>query len=662
MLTETAPKSAAREALLYLADAYPPPPSNGRLCLPLDDAMAGALDSDQGMFLAVAVLSESAFQQRAEQLWDWIRSRPEVDLKLILLCQAPRSRADFAPLPEEYVQLAAPPGLPRETIDMLVENSFAALRTRYEKLQLQSRLALSSQEMRRLTDVGQALSTERDFDRLIDLILHHARQLASADGGSIYIVERGKPGSKATHLRFKKSALALNANEFLLPIDSNSIAGHVALSGQPLMIADVYELTGAEGFHFNVEFDRTHNYRTRSMMVIPMKDHHGNPIGVIQLINRKRKNIPRPLTIEELNSDLVVPFDDRSVELVQSLAGQAAVAVLNNILIQDINNLFEGFVTAAVTAIEQRDPTTSGHSFRVAEFTTGLARAVDRLSDGEFSAIKFSLEQIREIRYASLLHDFGKVGVREKVLVKSKKLYDHELQLIETRFQSIEQMVEKHYLQRKLKYLKANGAGAFGEYEMYLDSEMGERMEELREMLSAIRAANEPSVVASSNFERLEEIARKRIRIPGGQQMSFLEENELLSLSVRRGNLDQRERMEIESHVSHTYRFLIQIPWTTDLAHVPDIAHGHHEKLDGTGYPMGLRGDEIALQTRMMTISDIYDALTAPDRPYKKSLSAERALDILQLEAKEHHVDHRLLKVFIEAGVFRAASEKQDWP
>ncbi len=630
--------------------------AEGREILDLDRLITygpdGAVDRPAGMYLCVGVVPAAMLDERGAEFWEWIRNHPEFDLKLIVLSERNRTKAEFAPLPAEYVHVILPETLSPESLGDVFRNAFYSLKLRHEKLQLQSRLALSSQELRRITEVGQALSTERDFDVLIDLILRHARELVAADGGSIYVVERSKPGQPPSHLRFKKSALNLSAGEFLLPIDSNSIAGYVAYSGKPLIIDDVHELSGDEEYHFNFEFDRAHNYYTRSMMVIPMKNHKDEVIGVIQLINRK-KHSSRKLTVDEMKGPEVIPFDDRCVELILALSGQAAVAIQNSLLIQDIENLFEGFVTASVTAIEQRDPTTSGHSFRVAEFTTGLARAVDRLSDGTFAPVKFSIDQIRELRYASLLHDFGKVGVREEVLVKAKKLYPYQLETIEFRFRIIKQAVEKHYLQKKLKYLKQNGRQGFEDFEMYVDREMAEKLAEIQENLDIIRTANEPTVVEAGNFERLEEIARKKVRMYEGDTVPFLKENELMSLSIRRGNLDQKERMEIESHVSHTYRFLIQIPWTSDLAHVPDIAHGHHEKLDGSGYPMGLRGDEIALQTRMMTISDIYDALTAPDRPYKKSLPAERALDILKLEAKEKRLDNRLLDVFIESGVFR---------
>jgi len=548
LIDSAAPDDPGTVALESLAARLDSPPQ----VLDLESALSGAMErsvpngsgngASAGLMIGVAALSAERLQQEAGRLWDWLRERPWIDLKFLALTEERRARGDFSPLLDEYIHVILPARIGPEALGDIAEGAMQSLRLRHEKLQLQSRLALSSQELRRLTDVGQALSTERDFDRLIDLILGHARELVAADGGSIYVVERGKKGQPPTHLRFKKSALQLAADEFLLPIDRNSIAGYVALTGSPLVIDDVYELSGNEDYHFNIEFDKSHNYRTKSMMVIPMTNRRGETIGVIQLINKKRGGFQQRLSLEEMDGDQVIPFTEKCVELINSMAGQAAVAIQNNLLIQDIENLFEGFVTASVTAIEQRDPTTSGHSFRVAEFTVGLAKALDRLNDGPFASIRFAHDQIRELRYASLLHDFGKVGVREKVLVKAKKLYDHELETIEWRFRAIQQMVEKHYLQKKVKWLKQNGNQGFEEYERLIDMEMQQKLAEVREMLQTIRTANEPAVVESGEFERLQDVARKRIRLPDGETLPFLRENELLSLSVRRGNLDQRMR------------------------------------------------------------------------------------------------------------------------
>ncbi|HMU81929.1 MAG TPA: HD domain-containing phosphohydrolase [Leptospiraceae bacterium] len=618
---------------------------------PLDE-LYGSDGMGAGLSLGVAIAQLATFESHRDQLWNWILSHSETELRLIVISPQDHPKSYFRPIPEEIIHLVLPSNVSQQVLTDVIEGAFHVLKLHNDKVQLQSRLALSYQDIRRLTRVGQALATERNFETLIGLILQLAREIVAADAGSIYVVERPRHNEKPTHIRFKKSAMNLAADEFLLPIDRNSIAGYVALTGQPLMIENVYALSGQEGYSFNYEFDRLHNYYTKSMMVIPMKNHRDEVIGVIQLINKKRSSA-RKLTLEDMKGREVVPFTDNCRELVSALAGQAAVAIQNTILVQDINNLFEGFVKASVFAIEQRDPTTSGHSFRVAEFTVGLAQAVDRLSSGKFADLKFSPDQIRELRYASLLHDFGKVGVRENVLVKAKKLYEPDMELIRWRFHYIRKALEKDVLEKKLKYYKENGAVGFAQYEKYVDLEFRETMEEVNEFFRIINESNEPSVLEAGNFARLEEISQRKFRVDDGSDVPFLKQNELVSLSVRKGNLDRQERLEIESHVSHTYKFLVQIPWTSELRRIPDIAHGHHEKLDGSGYPLGLKSQEISPQTRMMTISDIYDALTASDRPYKKSVSQERAIDILKLEVKDGHVDSDLLDIFIEAEIFK---------
>jgi len=618
------------------------------------DELFGAIRSGELKRGAVAVLSHGFLAGHEALLSEWLTASPAS--RLVILSPERRAAADYVPIPAASIHTIAPSAIENELLAELISGAMQITLLEREKAELRKELTYSQADLERLARVGQALANEHNFERLIELILNQARELAAADGGSIYVVER-ENNKKPTHLRFKKSALHLNADEFLLPIDSESIAGYVALKGAPLLIDDVYALSGDEDYRFNLDFDRLHGYHTKSMMVIPMKNHRDEIIGVIQLINRKR-HFHQTLHVEDMKGNAVIPFDERSLKLVSAMAGQAAVAIMNNNLLSDINNLFEGFVKASVTAIEQRDPTTSGHSFRVAELTVGLARAVDRLSSGKFAAVHFSSEQIREVRYASLLHDFGKVGVREKVLVKARKLYDSELDIVRWRFRYIRKTIQKEYADRLLSHIRTNGIDDLATFENLLNAERDARLARIDSMLNTILTSNEPAIVEEGNFEMLEKIARSRIRLEDGQEIPFLSENELVSLSVRRGNLNQNERLEIESHVSHTYRFLVQIPWTGDLSRVPELAHGHHEKLDGTGYPRGLSGDEIAIQTRMMTIADIYDALTAPDRPYKKSLSAERALDILQMEARSSHVDVDLLSLFIEAKVFELIEKR----
>ena len=510
-------------------------------------------------------------------------------------------------------------------------------------------------ELGELTRVGVALSTERDLLKLLEMILSQARRITASDAGSLYLVERGDNGTSPTTLRFKLSQNFslpdLPLAEFTVPIDHTSLAGYAAATGEPLVIADVYLLPNDVSYRQNRSFDEKLGYRTKSMLVIPMKTHRDEVIGVLQLINRKR-DVDVRLGNDDASEQEVVPYDQRSVELVSALASQAAVAIENSLLYEDIERLFEGFVTAAVTAIEQRDPTTSGHSGRVATLTVGLAEAVDRSGSGPYQDVRFSREQLRELRYAGLLHDFGKVGVREQVLVKQKKLYPWDLDIIRHRFAFLLQRSDLQFERERADYLLSHGAAQYEEFVGRLEKMRRTQRHELNRFLDAIVHANEPTVLPEGSFDELREINERSYMDFDGVEQPLLRDDELRFLMIRKGNLDDRERREIESHVTHTYRFLEQIPWTRELRHIPEIAYGHHEKLNGSGYPRRVTAEHIPVQTRMMTIADIFDALTATDRPYKRAVPAERALDILAVEAKEGMIEPHWLRTFIEARVY----------
>ena len=512
----------------------------------------------------------------------------------------------------------------------------------------------SAFDLRELSRVGAALSTERNLDTLLELILSQAIRLSSSDAGSLYLMEQDAEGNPSM-LRFK---LAQNLtlpelpfSETTIPVDHASLAGYVAATGLPLMIADVYLLPEHVTYRQNRSFDEKFGYRTKSMLVLPMRTHRDETIGVVQLINRKREPTAILSTLAVVEAQ-VVPYDQRAADLVTALSAQAAVAIENSQLYEDIERLFEGFVTAAVTAIEARDPTTSGHSFRVATLTTNLAEAVDLAGEGPYRGVKFTREQLRELRYAGLLHDFGKVGVREQVLVKQKKLYGHDLTIVRHRFQLLLQQADLEFERERAEHLIAHGGEDYTETAAHLDAIRTERRNELNRWLDMVVRSNEPTILPEGTFDQLEEIHRQTYVDFDGAVRPLLSEDELRFLMINKGNLDPRERREIESHVTHTYRFLDQIPWTRELSGIPKIALGHHEKLNGTGYPRGATEADIPVQTRMMTIADIYDALTATDRPYKRAVTAERALDILNAEAKSGLIDPFLLTTFTQARVF----------
>ena len=340
------------------------------------------------------------------------------------------------------------------------------------------------------------------------------------------------------------------------------------------------------------------------------------------------------------------------MELVTALAGQAAVAIENSRLYDDIERLFEGFVLAAVHAIEQRDPTTYGHSGRVAGMTVGLAEVVDRAGDGPYRAIRFSREQVKEIRYAALLHDFGKVGVREQVLIKAKKLYPSDLGLVRHRHAFIRRTAEREFWRKRAEFLEANGKKGYDGFIKELEAAHEQELNDLDRFLEIVLQANEPTILPDGSFEELKAWSKRSFLGLDGVPEPFLSPDEIRYLTIRKGSLDDAERHEIESHVTHTFQFLQRIPWTRELQQIPLIAYGHHEKMDGRGYPRRITADAIPVQTRMMTISDIYDALTAQDRPYKRAVSSDRALDILTTEVQDGQLDAELLKLFIEGRIF----------
>ncbi|HEY7029498.1 MAG TPA: HD domain-containing phosphohydrolase [Gemmatimonadales bacterium] len=516
--------------------------------------------------------------------------------------------------------------------------------------------AARTSEITELTNIGIQLTTEKDYNKLLDLILNQARRITQSDAGSLYVVETDDRGEK--RLRFKLSQNDSRPDipfvEFTMPIDQASLAGYAASEGEPLVIDDVYTLPPDVEYAFNRSFDQRYGYRTKSMLVIPMVNHHGEVIGVLQLINRKRDFASRLASPEEADRE-VISYSPHTVKIVRALAGQAAVSIENSQLYEAIERLFEGFVKAAVTAIEQRDPTTSGHSERVATRTVALATLVDRVDDGPYRLVNFTPEQIREIRYAGLLHDFGKVGVREQVLVKAKKLYGENLTLIRQRHAFIRRSAQWRFEKERSDYLLANGRQGYEAFLLDLESRHEAEIALTERFLRVVLESNEPTVLAEGNFEQLSEFSGRTFEDIDGNPAPFLTEPEVKMLSIRKGSLDEEERLEIESHVTHTFDFLRRIPWTKGLSQIPDIAHAHHEKLNGRGYPRRIEGDAIPLQTRMMTIADIYDALTAKDRPYKRAVPAERALGIMQEEVKGGMLDAQLFRLFVDHKVWEKA-------
>jgi HD-GYP domain-containing protein (c-di-GMP phosphodiesterase class II) len=503
-------------------------------------------------------------------------------------------------------------------------------------------------ELGELVDIARAMTTERDVDKLLGVILEKSRFVTGADAGSIYVVEGEEP---SLLLRFKltqNDSVSFDSREFVMPLNSRSIAGSAALGKKAINLDDVYDLPAGSPFAFDPRFDERTHYRTKSMLVFPLISQRDEVIGVIQLINKKKHADRKLLGDDDLNEE-VIGFDSRSEELLAMVAAQAAASLESALLYDEIRRLFEGFVKASVEAIESRDPTTSGHSRRVANLTVALAKAVDGETAGPYRDAAFTREDLRELEYASLLHDFGKIGVREKVLVKANKLYDEELVLLRARFDYVARTIESDVLTRKVRALERGASRA--ELEA-LDVDLAHRCAELEAAFQTILAANEPTVLAAGDFERVEALAKETYADLRGEVRRLLTEEEVVSLSVKRGSLTPTEFDEIRSHVVHTFRFLSRIPWGKQFRRVPIIAGAHHERLNGTGYPNRLHAEEIPVQSKLMSIADVYDALTASDRPYKKAVPIERALDILKFGVKDGHLDGELVRIFYDARIW----------
>jgi HD-GYP domain-containing protein (c-di-GMP phosphodiesterase class II) len=543
-----------------------------------------------------------------------------------------------------------------------------ALRSRAEAIAMRMQAATieleherSRHENEMLISIGRALSQERDIESLLAIILRRACEVTSADAGSVYIVEGHDEDLLKRRLRFAVSqneSRNVQSSGFTMPVAASSIVGSCVLSGDRINVPDLYKLdepgvgNNPWGFIHDRSFDDKYRYQGRSVLAVPMISARDEVIGVIQLINKRAKGfiqLDNPSDFE----DGVVPFDAVSETYVSALASQAGIALENVLLYEEVRTLFDSFVKASVTAIESRDPTTSGHSERVAELTVNLAKAVNRIETGSFRELRFSQDSLKQIEYAALLHDFGKVGVREHVLVKAKKLYEHERDLIVQRFQLIKRGHKIAGLEQKLKYYQEASADQIKAQLQSIDSDIGAKINELDDVIKFILQANEPTVLEQGGFERIAEIAGMRYVDEGGAELPLLSHDEAACLQIKRGSLTEQERLEINSHVVHTYNFLKEIPWSRTLRDVPEIAGAHHEKLDGTGYPHGKRSDQIPVEAKMMAISDIYDALTASDRPYKKAMPAERALDILSGDVKRGQLDRELYDIFVGAGVFK---------
>lgn len=505
---------------------------------------------------------------------------------------------------------------------------------------------ISQKTLERMNEIFISLSAERNPQKLLASILVKAMELTMAEAGTLYLVQEDDG-----ELFFKTRVSSNRSNEIhieqvSLKAQDNSFCGYVSLTGKTVNLSDPLETRPLTSPPFNRAYDHDSD-RARFLITVPLKNGRNEIIATLQLVNKKCEQV---LTEEGTEpGEAVSAFAGEDEAILSSFATQAATCLENVELYGDIQRLFEGFVRASITAIESRDPSTGGHSERVAKMSVSLARITTDCSSGIYRSVRFKEEEIRELEYAALLHDFGKIGIREEILIKAKKLYDHQLVAINERLKICKAAARILYLETKLRSGDENG-GREHEYQ--------KRIAELEGYWNIILTTNEPTVLRKENIEALERIRNEQLILPDGSQIALLNEDEYRALSVTKGSLTDEERLEIESHVRHTYQFLKMIPWTRDFRHLPEIAYCHHEKLDGSGYPRGLVSHEIPLQSKIMAIVDIFDALTAADRWYKEAVPTEKALDILFEEVALGKLDPVLVEMFIEKKIYEVTHPK----
>ena len=518
-----------------------------------------------------------------------------------------------------------------------------------------------------LTQIGLALSAERNISKLLEIIVDEARDLSNADAGTLYIIDNDQQQLRFEILQNESMNTRMGGTsgvEITLPpvrlyIDGNpnhsNVSSYTALTGETVNIPDVYE---AEGFDFTGprKYDAATGYRSKSMLVIALRNHENEIIGVLQLLNAQ---LPE--------TDEVVAFSTEYVDLIASLASQAAVALTNTQLIQDLKNLLYSFIKSIAAAIDEKSPYTGGHINRVVDLTLMIANKISDIEDGKFKEVHFNEDEIEELRLAAWMHDVGKITTPENVVDKATKLEAivDRIEHVETRYHLIMRTTENEYLQKKLSILE-NGKPGEGEPVKLkmdrLDQELAATVQTLRDELEFIKICNSPGeFMGDEKIERVREIAQKTYTLDG-ETHNHLSDDEVENLCIRKGTLTDDERKIIENHAEMTFKILSELPFPRKLANVPEYAGGHHEKLDGTGYPRRLDENELPLQSRIMAIADIFEALTARDRPYKEPMKLSQAIKILGFMKKDRHIDPDILDLFIESELYKEYAEKEMRP
>ena len=495
----------------------------------------------------------------------------------------------------------------------------------------------------RLNEIGMALSTESDSNKLFEMILEEARNITNADGRTLYsknetgnlqfeilrndTMNTTMGGSSGTKIPFDPVKLWVDEST---PNQSN-VSAYVALTGETVNIKDAYEEAGFD-FSGTKAYDQKTGYRSQSFLTVPLKNHENEIIGVMQLINARNKN------------GKVVSFDSDMQEQIESLASQGAVALTNKKLVGELKTLFEAFIQLIATAIDKKSEYTGGHCSRVPVITMMLADEVVKTKTGKYKDFKMTEDDRYELYIAAWLHDCGKVATPPHVVDKGTKLetiFDR-IELVKTRMEILKRDAEIDFLKRQLN-------GSLPDY----DEEYRNSIKQIDENIQFIESCNIGGEFMKPELqERIKSISNQKLLL-NDEWVNILTENEVRNLNITKGTLLPEERDIINDHISITIDMLEQLPYPKNLKNIPEFAGGHHEKMDGTGYPKGLKADQMSPQAKIMAIADIYEALTAADRPYKDGKKLSQAMRIMGFMKNDYHIDEDLFEIFVSSGVYK---------
>jgi HD-GYP domain-containing protein (c-di-GMP phosphodiesterase class II) len=480
--------------------------------------------------------------------------------------------------------------------------------------------------------IGIALSSETKLQNLFNLIVDEIIDFADCDACSLYIKDEIRSelifqATKTVSLT-KKDGSDSVFKSFSMPIEIKSIAGYTAITGETVNIADCYQIPADKPYEFNKSFDIKTGYRTISMLSVPMRDNESRILGVIQLINQTDPD------------GRIVPFSREFEEIILSLASQAAVALSNARLLEANKNLYKALVEAFSEAIEARSPHTAGHSKRVAFISRMIAEQINSKSDGIYKNVYFDDENLEELKYAALLHDVGKVAVPENVLEKRNKLEEDDISIIKNRFEIIKFSTEFHTHDEALKT---------------------NFLEQIDADLKFLLDKNLPGPCSDEDKAKIVGIGNKKYVDFQGAEHTYLEDEEIFMLThFVKGNFSPDEWEKMKRHVTNTLDILQAVPFTEELKNIPRIAGAHHEMLDGSGYPYNVHGEDIMLQSRILAVADVFEALTAHDRPYKKAIPIDKAKQILGFMAKDGELDKDIVEMFINENLYQSYIDSRD--